>query len=204
MSIKNLQNKIGVNADGIFGPSTLKAAMTYYKMSPERAAHFFGQTSHETGMFKAFSENLNYTANGLITIFPKYFKTLEEAKQYEKQPEKIANKVYGNRMGNGDELTGEGYKFRGRGALQTTGKNNYIALANYLNKPEIIINPDLVATDYTFESAMFFFKSNKLWYICDKGISDEVILSLTKRINGGTNGLEHRKELTKKYYEWVN
>ena len=203
MSIKNLQNKIGTNADGIFGPSTLKVAMTYYKMSPERAAHFFGQTSHETGNFKAFSENLNYTANGLINIFPKYFKTLEEAKQYEKQPEKIANKVYGNRMGNGDELTGEGYKFRGRGALQTTGKNNYIALANYLNKPEIIINPDLVATDYTFESAMFFFESNKLWYICDKGISDEVILSLTKRINGGTNGLEHRKELTKKYYQWV-
>ena len=203
MSIKNLQNKIGTNADGIFGPSTLKVAMTYYKMSPERAAHFFGQTSHETGNFKTFSENLNYSADGLMKIFPKYFKTLEEAKQYEKQPEKIANKVYGNRMGNGDELTGEGYKFRGRGALQTTGKNNYIALANYLNKPEIIINPDLVATDYTFESAMFFFESNKLWHICDKGISDEVILSLTKRINGGTNGLEHRKELTKKYYQWV-
>lgn len=203
MSIKNLQTKINVTPDGAFGPSTLKAAMSYYKMSPERAAHFFGQTSHETGMFKAFSENLNYTASGLITIFPKYFKTLEEAKQYEKQPEKIANKVYGNRMGNGEENSGEGYKFRGRGALQLTGKSNYESFAKFLNKPEIITNPDLVATEYSFESAIFFFDKNSLWAICEKGVDDATILALTKRINGGTNGLEHRKELTKKYYEWV-
>jgi putative chitinase len=203
MSIKNLQTKIGSLSDGAFGPSTLKAAMLYYKMTPIKATHFFAQTAHETGNFKTFSENLNYSADGLMKIFPKYFKTLEEAKQYEKKPEKIANKVYGNRMGNGDELTGEGYKFRGRGALQLTGKSNYEAFSKFLNKPEIITNPDLVATEYAFESAIFFFDKNGLWAICEKGVDEATILALTKRINGGTNGLEHRKELTKKYYEWV-
>ena len=203
MSIKNLQTKIGSFSDGAFGPSTLKAAMLYYKMTPIKATHFFAQTAHETGNFKTFSENLNYSADGLMKIFPKYFKTLEEAKQYEKQPEKIANKVYGNRMGNGDELTREGYKFRGRGALQLTGKSNYEAFSKFLNKPEIITNPDLVATEYAFESAIFFFDKNGLWAICEKGVDEATILALTKRINGGTNGLEHRKELTKKYYQWV-
>ena len=202
MSIKSLQTKIGVTADGAFGPGTLKAAMNYYKMTPERAAHFFAQTAHETGEYKSFSENLNYSADGLKKIFGKYFPDkLNES--YAKQPEKIANRVYGNRMGNGDENSGDGFKFRGRGALQTTGKNNYLALSNHLKKPEIMTNPDLVATDYAFESAMFFFESNKLWSICDKGVNDDTILTLTKRINGGTNGLDHRKALTIKYYGWL-
>jgi len=202
MSIKSLQTKIGVTADGAFGPGTLKAAMNYYKMTPERAAHFFAQTAHETGEYKSFSENLNYSADGLKKIFGKYFPDkLNES--YAKQPEKIANRVYGNRMGNGDENSGDGFKFRGRGALQTTGKNNYLALSTHLKKPEIMTNPDLVATDYAFESAMFFFESNKLWSICDKGVNDDTILTLTKRINGGTNGLDHRKALTLKYYGWL-
>jgi len=202
MSIKSLQTKIGVTADGAFGPGTLKAAMNYYKMTPERAAHFFAQTAHETGEFKLFTENLNYSADGLKKIFGKYFPDkLNES--YAKQPEKIANRVYGNRMGNGDESSGDGFKFRGRGALQTTGKNNYLALSAHLKKPEIMTNPDLVATDFAFESAMFFFESNKLWAICDQGINDNSILTLTKRINGGTNGLDHRKALTIKYYGWL-
>lgn len=202
MSLKHLQTKIGVAADGSFGPGTLKAAMNYYKMTPERAAHFFAQTGHETGEFKLFTENLNYSADGLKKIFPKYFPgTLAEG--YARNPEKIANLVYGNRMGNGSETTGEGYKFRGRGALQTTGKSNYKALSEYLKKPEIMTNPDLVSTDYAFESAMFFFDSNKLWTICDQGVNDASILALTKRINGGTNGLDHRKALTIKYYNWL-
>ena len=142
MSLKSLRTKIGVTADGAFGPGTLKAAMAYYKLSPERAAHFFAQTGHETGEFKLFTENLNYSADGLKKVFPKYFPgTLAEG--YARNPEKIANLVYGNRMGNGAEATGDGYKFRGRGALQTTGKNNYLALSKYLNKPEILTNPDL-------------------------------------------------------------
>ena len=202
MSIKALQTKIGVTADGAFGPGTLKAAMAFYKLTPLRAAHFFAQTAHETGEYKAFSENLSYSTDGLKKIFGKYFPgTLAEG--YSRNPEKIANRVYGNRMGNGDEASGEGWKFRGRGALQLTGKENYTAFSKYLNKPEILVNPDLVANEYAFESAMFFFDKNKLWTICDKGIDVASITALTKRINGGTLGLDHRKALTLKYYEYV-
>ena len=202
MSIKALQTKIGITADGAFGPGTLKAAMAFYKLTPLRAAHFFAQTAHETGEYKAFSENLSYSTDGLKKIFGKYFPgTLAEG--YARNPEKIANRVYGNRMGNGDEASGEGWKFRGRGALQLTGKENYTAFSKYLNKPEILVNPDLVANEYAFESAMFFFDKNKLWTICDKGIDDVSITALTKRINGGTLGLDHRKALTLKYYEYV-
>lgn len=202
MSLKSLQAKIGIGADGAFGPGTLKAAMAYYKMSPERAAHFFAQTSHESGNFKAFSENLNYGAAGLTGIFKKYFPTQEKALLYERKPEKIANLVYASRMGNGDEASGDGWKFRGRGALQLTGKSNYQALAEYLKRPEIITNPDLVGDELAFESAIFFFDKNKLWDICDKGVTKDTILALTKRINGGTHGLADREEKTFKYYNY--
>ena len=189
MSLKSLQERAGVAADGAFGPGTIKAGMALLKLTPVRAAHFFAQTSHETGGFKAFSENLNYSAQGLQGIFGKYFPgTLEES--YARQPEKIANRVYASRMGNGNEASGDGWKFRGRGALQLTGKANYEAFAKYLGTNEVMENPDLVATKYSFDSAMFFFEKNKLWTICDKGINDAAILELTKRINGGTHGLE--------------
>ena len=202
MSLKKLQEKIGATPDGSFGPNTLKKAMEYFKMSPERAAHFFAQTAHETGEFKLFIENLNYSAAGLRNVFGKYFpSTLAES--YARQPEKIASRVYANRMGNGNEASKEGWVFRGRGALQLTGKSNYKAFSDYLKKPEIMTNPGLVATDFAFESAIFFFDNNKLWSICDKGVSDATILSLTRRINGGTNGLDHRSALTKKYYGWL-
>lgn len=202
MSLKSLQEKIGVTADGAFGPGTMKKAMDFYKLTPIRAAHFFAQTSHETGGFVAFAENLNYSEDGLKGIFKKYFPgNLNEL--YARKPEKIANRVYGLRMGNGDEKSGDGYKFRGRGALQLTGKDNYKAFSDYLKKPEIMTNPDLVATTYSFESAMFFFDKNKLWSICDQGVNDASILALTKRINGGTHGLADRSEKTKKYYQYV-
>lgn len=202
MSLVALQKKIGVTADGAFGPGTMKAAMAFYKMSPVRAAHFFAQTAHESGNFKAFSENLNYSADGLTKIFGKYF-TAANAGAYARNPEKIANRVYASRMGNGDEKSGDGWKYRGRGALQLTGKDNYKAFADYLKKPEIMDNPDLVATEYSFESAIFFFEKNKLWDICDKGVNDAAILALTKRINGGTHGLDDRKEKTKKFAAMV-
>jgi putative chitinase len=202
MSLKNLQSKIGVTADGAFGPGTLKAAMAFYKMTPERAAHFFAQTAHETGGFKAFSENLNYSADGLQKIFGKYFPgVLEE--QYARNPEKIANRVYADRMGNGSETSGDGWKYRGRGALQLTGKANYKAFSDYLKNPLIMEQPDLVAGELAFESAMFFFDKNKLWEICDKGVNKDTILALTKRINGGTHGLADREEKTIKYYGWL-
>jgi putative chitinase len=203
MSLKSLQTKIGVGADGAFGPGTLKAAMAYYKMTPERAAHFFAQTAHESGNFKAFAENLNYGTSGLTTIFKKYFPTTEKALLYERKPEKIANLVYASRMGNGDEASGDGFKFRGRGALQLTGKDNYKVFSEYLKKPEIMTNPDLVATEFAFESAIFFFDRNKLWDICDKGVNKDTILALTKRINGGTHGLADREEKTLKYYGYL-
>jgi putative chitinase len=198
--LEALQNKIGVTADGSFGPGTLKAALNFFNISPERAAHFFGQTSHETGGFKLFTENLNYGAPGLLSTFKKYFPDQETANEYARQPEKIANRVYANRMGNGDEDSGDGYKYRGRGAIQLTGKDNYQAFADHIGKPEIMDDPDLVSDEYAFESALFFFERNNLWSICDQGVNDNTILQLTKRVNGGTNGLEDRVEKTKKFY----
>jgi len=202
MSLKVLQEKIGVTPDGAFGPGTMKAAMAYFKLTPVRAAHFFAQTAHETGDYTLFTENLNYSAEGLQATFGKYFPgNLEES--YARQPEKIGSRVYADRMGNGNEASKEGYTFRGRGALQTTGKSNYDAFSKYLNKPEIMANPDLVSTTYAFESAIYFFDKNKLWAICDKGVNDAAILELTKRINGGTNGLADRSAKTYKYYAYV-
>ena len=203
MSLINLQQKIGVTADGAFGPGTYKKAAAFYKLSPNRAAHFFAQTAHESGGFKAFSENLNYGAKGLRGIFGKYFPTEAMARAYERKPQKIANRAYANRMGNGDEASGEGWLFRGRGALQLTGKFNYSEFAKYVNRPEVMDNPDLVATELAFESALWFFDKNKLWGICDQGINDAAILALTKRINGGTHGLDDRKLKTKKYAAWL-
>jgi putative chitinase len=203
MSLVNLQQKIGVTADGAFGPGTFKAAAAFYKLSPNRAAHFFAQTAHESGNFKTFSENLNYSAKGLRGIFGKYFPTDALANAYARQPMKIANRVYANRMGNGPESSGDGWKFRGRGALQLTGHDNYQAFANYVNRPDVMTNPDLVAGELCFESALWFFDRNKLWGICDQGVNDAAILALTKRINGGTHGLDDRKQKTKKYATWL-
>lgn len=199
MSMKYLQEKVGVTADGVFGPGTLKAAMAHYKMTQLHAAHFFAQCAHESGGFKTFNENLNYSAKGLQVTFKKYFPDAATAAKYERKPEMIANRVYANRMGNGDEKSGDGWKYRGRGAIQLTGKDNYLAFSKYIGDPEVMTNPDVVATKYSFESAMFFFKTNSLWAICDKGVDDATILALTKRINGGTHGLNDRKDKTKKY-----
>lgn len=203
MSIKSLQQKIGVKADGLWGPGTFKAAMAYYQLSPARAAHFFGQTAHETGGYRSFSENLNYNAAGLKSVFRKYFPDDATANRYARQPERIANRVYGGRMGNGGESSGDGWRYRGRGALQLTGRDNYAAFAKHINRPDVMSNPDIVATELAFESAMFFFERNRLWSICDQGITDSVILALTKRINGGTHGLADRTERTKKYFMWT-
>ena len=197
--IAALQEKCGVTADGAFGPGTMKAAMAHFKMTPARAAHFFAQTCHESGHFKAFSENLNYSDKGLTGTFRKYFPTIASTAGYARNPEKIANKVYANRMGNGPESSGDGFKYRGRGALQLTGKDNYAAFAKFCGRPEIMDNPDLVAGELAFESALFFFERNKLWSVCDLGVNDAVILALTKKINGGTIGLEERKSLTRKF-----
>jgi putative chitinase len=163
-----------------------------------RLAHFLAQCGHESGGFKAVSENLNYSADGLKKIFPKYFPgNLNES--YSRQPEKIANRVYSSRMGNGDEASGEGFKFRGRGYIQLTGKANYTSFDKMVEE-NIVENPDLVATKYPLASAAFFFDSNKLWSICDKGADDATVTAVTKRVNGGTIGLADRIKHFKEYY----
>lgn len=159
--------------------------------SPIRLAHFLSQCAHESGNFKAVTENLNYGAKGLRSIFGKYFKDDASAAAYERKPEKIANRVYSSRMGNGDEASGDGWKFRGRGYIQLTGKDNYSQFDKVV-EDDILANPDLVATKYPLMSAAFFFEKNNLWKICDGGADKEDVIALTKRINGGTHGLEDR------------
>jgi putative chitinase len=163
-----------------------------------RLAHFLSQCSHESGNFTITTENLYYSADGLKKVFGKYFpNNLSES--YAKQPEKIASRVYGNRMGNGDELTKDGWKYRGRGYLQTTGKSNYEFFSNFIGE-DCVSNPDLVSTKYPLASAAYFFNANGLWSICDKGSDDKTVGLVTKRVNGGTNGLDERLENFKKYY----
>ena len=259
--VKKLQTKLGLTADGSFGPNTEKVvkewqsangltadgivgAGTWSKMFgstevikedvvipsggplnieklkghipdaviaqiPEtakkfnitnnlRLSHFLAQCGHESGGFKAVSENLNYSADGLKKIFGKYFPgTLAES--YARQPEKIAARVYGGRMGNGDETTKEGFKFRGRGYIQLTGKSNYTNFTKFIGE-DCVSNPDLVATKYPLASAGFFFDSNKLWAICDRGADDATVTAVTKRVNGGTIGLADRIKHFKEYY----
>jgi putative chitinase len=163
-----------------------------------RLAHFLAQCGHESGGFKAVSENLNYSADGLKKIFGKYFPgNLNES--YARQPEKIAARVYASRMGNGDEASKEGFKFRGRGYIQLTGKANYTNFTKFIGE-DCVSNPDLVATKYPLASAAFFFDSNKLWSICDKGADDATVTAVTKRVNGGTIGLADRIKHFKEYY----
>jgi putative chitinase len=156
-----------------------------------RLAHFLSQCAHESGNFKAVTENLNYGSKGLRSIFGKYFKDDATALAYERKPEKIANRVYSSRMGNGDEASGDGWKFRGRGYIQLTGKDNYTQFDKSV-EDDILANPDLVATKFPLMSAAFFFERNNLWKICDGGADKEDVIALTKRINGGTHGLEDR------------
>jgi putative chitinase len=166
--------------------------------NPLRLAHFLAQCGHESGGFRAVSENLNYSAKGLVGTFPKYFNATTAA-QYERKPEMIASRVYGGRMGNGDEASKEGFKFRGRGYIQLTGKSNYTALTRFIGE-DCVANPDLVATKYPLASAAFFFDSNKLWSICDRGADDATVTAVTKRVNGGTIGLADRIKHFKEYY----
>jgi putative chitinase len=167
-----------------------------------RLAHFLAQCGHESGGFKAVSENVNYSAAGLKGIFGKYFPG-NLAESYARQPQKIASRVYGGRMGNGPEATGEGYKFRGRGYIQLTGKQNYTNFAKFIGE-DTVNNPDLVANKYPLASAAFFFDSNKLWAICDKGADNATVTAVTKRVNGGTIGLADRIKHFNEYYKLLS
>jgi len=172
-----------------------KSLLDKYEVNtPLRLAHFFAQAEHESGL-KPISENLNYSAEGLIKVFKKYFPTLQFAKLYARNPEKIANKVYANRMGNGTEQSGEGWKYRGRGFIQITGKFNYMKLSTNTGI-DFVSNPELLLLEAnSMISALWFWNENRLNAIADK----DDLKGITKRINGGYNGLEHRKELLDKY-----
>lgn len=171
--------------------------------TPLRLAHFLAQCGHESDGFKATQENLNYSAKGLNGIFKKYFPTEASALPYERKPEEIANKVYGGRMGNGLEASGEGYKFRGRGYIQLTGKENYIAFGKAIGE-DIVSNPDVVSGKHALLSAAWFFSKNGLHTMADGGATDAVVTSITKRVNGGTNGLADRIKHFKEYYNLLS
>jgi len=164
-----------------------------------RLAHFLAQCGHESANFKATRENLNYSAEGLNKIFKKYFPTLESTKAYARQPEKIASKVYANRMGNGDEASKDGFKYAGKGYIQLTGKANYMEFDKTVPE-DITNNPELVAIKYPLASAAWFWSKNGLNLIADKGATDLVVTSVTKRVNGGTIGLADRIKHFKEFY----
>ena len=240
-AIKEWQTKNGLKADGVVGPITLDKlgikelikedivipksgsvdltklkghipesvitqipeVMEKFKINtPLRLAHFLAQCAHESGKFKVVQENLNYSVEGLKKIFPKYFPG-NLAESYAKKPEKIASKVYGGRMGNGPEETKEGYKFRGRGYIQLTGKANYTAFSKAIGE-DTVENPDLVATKYPLASAAWFFSKNGLNTIADKGSDDATITLVSKRVNGGTIGLSDRIKEFKHFYKLLS
>ena len=158
--------------------------------NPVRQASFIGQASHESGNFKTLEENLFYRAETLMRVWPKRFPSLEFARQYEKNPKKIANSVYSSRMGNRDEASGDGYRFRGRGLFQLTGHSNYFHAGKALGE-DFVMNPDLVATPkYATLTAAFFWQTHKLNQYADS----RDFLTMTKRINGGTIGLADREK----------
>lgn len=164
-----------------------------------RCSHFLGQCAHESNGFKVREENLNYSAKGLMATFPKYFPNLQIAEFYERQPEKIASFVYGRRMGNGAVETGDGYKFRGRGLIQLTGKVNYGLLGESIGK-DFLSHPELLINEYAMISAGWFWNDRKLNDISDKGINEDIIKAVTKKVNGGFNGLEDRIKRTMDWY----
>lgn len=208
-AIADFQSKHGLTADGQIGKNTLNKIKEVLKLqSDEALAHFMGQCAHESGDFAHTSENLNYSAQGLLTTFKKYF-TADTAKQYERNPEKIANHVYANRMGNGDEASGDGYKHRGFGFIQLTGKLNQDSFANSIDKPEIKDNPQLIATNYSFESAKYYFDTNNVWKYTTK-VDIDSIINVSKIINlGNVNskstpvGLDERIKKTQYYYNLI-
>ena len=164
-----------------------------------RLSHFLAQCGHESANFRAVKENLNYSAEGLNKTFKKYFPTLESAKDYARQPERIASKVYANRMGNGNEASKDGFKYLGRGFIQLTGKGNYLEFDKSVPE-DIMVNPELVANKYPLASAAWFWNKNGLNEIADKGATDAVVKSITKRVNGGTIGLADRIQHFNEFY----
>ncbi len=199
-ALKFLQEKIGSTADGAFGPNTARAICEHYELNPVRGAHLLGQASHESAGFRITEENLNYSIASMMRVWPSRFPTKESAKPYARNPQALADHVYGGRMGN----DGEGWKWRGRGFLQLTGRDNYSAFSTDMAFPQVMIEPDMVEDYYAFETALWFFDKNKLFDIADEGVNENTIKSITKRVNGGYVGLDDRIEYTNKIHKWLS
>ncbi|AWH84941.1 glycoside hydrolase [Flavobacterium album] len=207
--IAEFQKKNGLKDDGIVGKDTIKK-MRYVFDIPDDAqmAHFLANIHHETGGFKVDTEKLNYSAAGLVATWPGRYKDKRSGKPnalavtLASRPEKIANNVYADRMGNGNEASGDGWKYRGRGSLQLTGKNNYKLFSDFMNDPEIVTNPDRVATRYFWESALFYFTRNKLWSKM-KGATPADVKVIRKAVNGGYIGLKDVQEKFTYYYNII-
>jgi putative chitinase len=195
MNTSNLATKLPKAASSYM----LQVVDKYDIKNPLHLAHFLAQIAHESGNFQFVTENLNYSAEGLRKVFPKYFADNIIAMKYARNNEAIGSRVYANRMGNGDEASKDGFKFRGRGYIQLTGKSNYKDFSDFI-KEDCVANPDLVATKYPMDSAIWFFDKNKLWDICAKGSGDDTVTAVTKRVNGGTHGLADRIAKFKLYY----
>ena len=202
-ALKMLQKTCGVTPDGAFGPNTARAIAAHYKLDPKRGAHLLGQAAHESGNFMISEENLNYRAETMCRVWPSRFKSEAEAEPYARNPEKLANKVYADRMGNGSEASGDGFKNRGRGFIQLTGATNIKQFAEHIGRDSLIDDPSPIADELAMDSAIFFFEKNGLFEMADKGVTDSIIKSITKRVNGGYHGLEDRMEKTKKIYRWL-
>jgi putative chitinase len=199
-AMKKLQERCGVTADGAFGPNTARAIAKHYDLSPNRAAHLLGQASHESAGFTITKENLYYsTPERIHAIWPSRFETIADAEPYAKNPQALADKVYGGRGGN----NGEGYKWRGRGFIQLTFRDSYRSFASDMRVPEVMDDPSLVETEYAFESAYWFFDKNGLFRMADNGIGTDNIKAITKRVNGGYHGLDDRIAQTQKIYGWL-
>lgn len=201
LAMQKLQERIGASTDGSFGPNTARAITKHFGLSAERSAHLLGQASHESGGFTRVCESLYYSsADRIRKVWPSRFPTLEDAQPYARNPKALADKVYSNRMGNGEN---EGSVFIGRGFLQLTGKDNYRSFAADMRLPEVMTDPSLIETDYAFETAYWFFEKNRLFKIADEGVRTDTIEKITKRVNGGYHGLQDRLDQTNKIYGWL-
>ena len=201
VALKLLQEKVGVEPDGAYGPNTARAITKHYGLSRVKAAHILGQAGHESGGFKLTRENLNYSVEAMMRVWPSRFPDEHSAKPYARNGAKLAGKVYVGRMGN--ETPEDAANFIGRGFLQLTGKDNYKSFAHDMRLPEVLTDPSLVEEDYAFETAMWFFDKNGLWKIADEGINDDAIAKITKRVNGGHHGLKDRADRTRQAWDWL-
>jgi putative chitinase len=173
-----------------FGAPLVKVAERFAINTPARMAAFLAQTGHESGGYRALTENLNYSADGLLRIFPKYFPNRALAEAYARQPQRIASRVYGGRMGNGPEATGEGWKFRGRGVIQLTGRQNVTAFAADMKMTVDEAVAYLETEEGAVMSAGWFWGRSNL----NQWVDRDDFITLTRRINGGTIGLEDRQQ----------